>query len=249
MLHPKIHRLAKLIEDAPPGVAPDMGNLMILRRQFGAAASDLDKSTARLGSIGVDLVDDFVESGSASTSGIMKDANRLWARMRKSELIERAIAKAETAQQGFEAGLRAEFKSIYRAILDKNKKYRGFTADETKAIKAVATGNFTSNTLRRIASLSGGSGPQRAMQNLIQGGAVGGGLGFALGGPAGAAIGAGIAPVAGQVAGRMATNATKRRANLARAIAARGETPKQARKAPQDSTLAELMGGYMETSP
>ena len=114
VLHPKIARLVGLIEDAPVGVAPDMGNLMILRRQFGAAASDMDKSTSRLGAIGVDLVDDFVESGSASTSGVMRDANRLWARMRKSETIERAIAKAETAQQGLEAGLRAEFKSIYR---------------------------------------------------------------------------------------------------------------------------------------
>ena len=247
VLHPKIDRLVKLIEDAPPGITPDMGNLMILRRQFGAAASDLDKSTSRLGSIGVDLIDDFVEGGSAPTSAIMKDANRLWARMRKSETIERAIAKADTAQQGFEAGLRAEFKSIYRGIIDGNKKYRGFTPDEVKAIKAVAQGNFTANTLRRIASLSGGSGPQRAMQNLLQGGAVGGGLGFAVGGPAGAAVGAGIAPLAGHVAGRMAERGTLRRANLARAMAARGETPAQARKAPQDSTLAELMSGYMET--
>ncbi|MCY4551069.1 MAG: hypothetical protein OXC28_22180 [Defluviicoccus sp.] len=177
MLHPKIARLVGLIEDTPPGVAPDMGNLMILRRQFGAAASDMDKSTSRPGSIGVDLIDDFVESGSASASGMMKDANRLWSRMRKAETIERAIAKAETAQQGMEAGLRAEFKSIYRGIVDGNKKCRGFTADETKAIKAVAQGNLTANVLRRIASLGGGSGPQRAMQNLIQGG----GLGFALG--------------------------------------------------------------------
>ena len=81
----------------------------------------MDKSTSRLGSIGVDLVDDFVESGSASTSGVMRDANRLWSRMRKSETIERAIAKAETAQAGLEAGLRAEFKTIYRGIIDKQK--------------------------------------------------------------------------------------------------------------------------------
>ena len=249
VLHPKIARLVGLIEDAPPEIAPDMGNLMILRRQFGAAASDMDKSTARLGSIGVDLVDDFVESGSGSASGIMRDANRLWAAMRKSELLDRAILKADTAQQGFEAGLRAEFKSIYRGIVDGTRKYRGFTADETKAIKAVAEGNFTTNTLRRIASLSGGSGPQRAMQNLIQGGGVGAGIGYALAGPPGAAVGALVGPGAGQWAGRMATRGTQRRANLARAIAARGQTPRQARKAPQDSTLTELMAGFLETSP
>lgn len=142
---------------------------------------------------------------------------------------------------------RAEFKSIYRGIVDGNRKYRGFTPDEAKAIKAVAQGNFTTNMLRRIASLSGGSGPQRAMQNLLQGGAVGGGIGFALGGPAGAAIGAGVAPVAGQVAGRMATRGTQRRANLARAMAARGETPKQARRGGGDTPLADLMVDYMES--
>ena len=249
VLHPKIDRLVGMIENAPPGVAPDLGNLMILRRQFGAAASDIDKSTARLGSMGVDLIDDFVESGSASASGMMKTANRLWSAMRKTETIERAIAKAEVAQRGMEAGLRAEFKSIYRGIVNGDRKYRGFSPDETKAIKAVAQGDWTVNTLRRIASLGGGSGPQRAMQNLIQGSAVGGGLGFAVGGPAGAAVGAMAGPLIGQGAGRMATRATQRRANLARAIAARGETPKQARAAPQDSTLAELMAGYMEASP
>ena len=246
VLHPKVDRLIGLIEDAPPGVAPDLGNLMILRRQFGAAASDIDKSTARLGSKGVDLIDDFVESGSASASGIMRQANRLWARMRKAEAIERAMLKAETAQQGLEAGLRAEFKSIYRGIVDGNRKYRGFTPEETAAIKAVATGNITANVLRRLASLSGGSGPQRAMQNLIQGSAVGGGLGFALGGPPGAALGAAAGPLVGHAAGRLATRGTQRRANLARAIAARGETPKQARKAPQNKTLAEL---FEEAAP
>ena len=87
---------------------------------------------------------------------------------------------------------------------------------------------MTSNTLRRIASLSGGSGPQRAMQNMLQGGAVGGGLGFAAAGPAGAAVGAAMAPLAGQLAGRGATHMTKRRAEMARSIAARGETPEQA---------------------
>ena len=249
VLHPKIARLVGLIEDAPPGVAPDMGNLMILRRQFGAAASDMDKSTSRLGSIGVDLIDDFVESGSSSTSGVMRDANRLWSRMKKSDLIDRAIAKADTAQQGLEAGLRAEFKSIYRGIVDGNRKYRGFTPDEVKAIKAVAQGNITGNVLRRIASLGGGSGPQRAMQNLIQGGGVGAGIGYTLAGPPGAAVGALIGPGAGQLAGRMATRGTQRRANLARAMAARGQTPRQARKAPQDSTLTELMAGFLETSP
>ena len=245
VLHPKVMRLVGLIEDAPPGVAPDMGHLMVLRRQFGAAAGDIDKDTSRLGSLGIDLIDDFVESGSSATSSIAKDGRKLWVQMRQSEMIERAMEKATTAQQGVEAGLRAEFKSLYRAYVDKKKNMRGVSPELAKAIKAVAEGTATSNTLRRIASLSGGSGPQRAVQNLIQGSAVGGGLGFALGGPAGAALGAAAGPVAGHAAGRLATRAAQQRANMARAIAARGETRKQAGKRPQDMSLAEVMADVM----
>ena len=80
------------------------------------------------------------------------------------------------------------------------------------------------------------------MLNLLQGST-------ASGGPAGAVLGAAVGPVVGNVAGRMATRATRRRANLARAITARGETPKQARMRSQDATLTELMSDYMETSP
>ena len=249
VLHPKVARLVDRIASAPQGIAPSMADLMKLRRQFGAAAGDADADTRRLGSIGIDLLDEFVDKTSESAGGALREGNRLWSRMKKSERIDQAIALAETAQQGFEAGLRAEFKSIYRGIVKGDRKFRGFSPDETAAIKRVAEGDWTVNTLRRIASLGGGTGPQRAMLNLLQGSTVGGGLGFALGGPAGAAFGAAVGPVAGHVAGRMATRATQRRANLARAVAARGETPKQARKGPQDSTLAELMAGMMETAP
>ena len=246
VLHPKIERLINILESegAP---TPDLQTMEILRRQFGAAAGDVDADTRRLGMIGQELVDDFVDSASKSTGGTLKEARAAWSRMRKSETVERAIEKASTAQQGLEAGLRAEFKSLYRAYVDGRKHMRGFTKDEAAAIKAVAEGNVTNNTLRRIASLSGGSGPQRAMQNLIQGSAVGGGLGFALGGPAGAAVGAGVAPVAGQVAGRMATRGTQRRADLVRAMAARGMTPKEARQAARRGRLAEVMAGFEET--
>lgn len=150
-----------------------------------------------------------------------------------------ALARASGARGGSPAGTET---AKSRSSRENRLRHRRLP-ELAKAIKAVAEGNIASNTLRRIASLSGGSGPQRAVQDLLRGG----GLGYALGGPAGAAIGAGIALVAGQVAGRMAERAARRRANLARAMAARGETPAEARKAAKDMSLAELTGGLMET--
>ena len=227
VLYPKVARINRIMSESVDK-NPSLMDMETLRRQFGDAAKSPDPAERRLAQIGIDAVDDFVEAVDGASSGVLKEARSTYRKNRQSEMIQTAIEKATTAQQGFEAGLRAEFKSLYRAYLDKKKNMRGVSPELAKALKEVAEGNITSNTLRRIASLSGGSGPQRAMQNLLQGGAVGGGLGFAAAGPAGAAVGAAMAPLAGQLAGRGATHLTKRRADMARSIAARGETPEQA---------------------
>ena len=96
---------------------------------------------------------------------------------------------------------------------------RGFTGAELDAIKAVSEGNFGANVLRRIGSLGGGLDASRNMLNLM-GGVAGG---AAVGGPVGAAL----VPVAGHLAARASRAGTKNRAALARAITARGDTPKQ----------------------
>ena len=73
-------------------------DLDTLRRQFADAAKSPDPAERRLATICIEAVDEFVEAGDSATAGTLKDARALWSRMRKSELIERAIAKAETAQ-------------------------------------------------------------------------------------------------------------------------------------------------------
>ena len=75
-----------------------------------------------------------------SASGALKEARQTWGRMRQSEMIQTAIEKATTAQQGFEAGLRAEFKSLYRAYLDKRPKMRGVSPELAKAIEGCCRG-------------------------------------------------------------------------------------------------------------
>ena len=113
----------------------------------------------------VDLVDDFVESGAGSVGGSLTEARGLWSRLKKSELIDHAIENAQAAQAGIEAGLRNEFRGLWRAR--KSKKMRGFTDVEMAAIKAVAQGNITSNVLRRIGSLGGGLDQGRNMLNMM----------------------------------------------------------------------------------
>ena len=220
ILHPKVNRLVGILEEAEG--APDLQRMEILRRQFGDAASSTDAAERRLGQIGIELVDDFVESGSEA-SGTLRQARALWARKRKSEVIDKAIEDATLAKEGVEAGLRNQFTNLYRAR-DK-KKMRGFTKDELKAIKAVAEGNMSSNIMRRIGSLSGGTGAQRNMLNALAGMGVGAGAGAAAGGPLGGAIGGVVVPLAGHGAQRLAQKATQGKADLARAMVARGETP------------------------
>ena len=132
--------------------------------------------------------------------------------------------------------MRAEFKTLYRAR--NNRKMRGFTADELSAIKAVAMGNMTSNTMRRIGALGGGSGPSRNMLNLM----VGVGSGAAVGGPLGAAA----VPMIGYGAGRAAQAMTEGRAALARAITARGQIPGRSNLTiPPSHVLEDLAGRYL----
>ena len=216
ILTPKVARIANVLEQSK-GRAPSIQQMSILRRQFGNAAGSADRAEARLGAIAVDLLDDFVESGAGHVGGQLSEARTMWGRLKKSEIIDTAIENAQAAQAGVEAGLRNEFRGLWRAR--NSKKMRGFSAAELAAIKSVAEGNFGANVLRRIGSLGGGLDASRNMLNMM-GGVAGG---AAVGGPVGAAL----VPLAGHVAARMSKAGTQGRANLARAITARGATPGQ----------------------
>ena len=134
-------------------------------------------------------MDDFVEGGASNVGGTLTEAREIWSRLKKSEVIDHAIENASAAQAGVEAGLRNEFRSLWRAR--GSKKMRGFTDAELGAIKSVSEGNLSANVLRRIGSLGGGLDASRNMLNLM-GGVAGG---AAIGGPVGAAL----VPVAGHL--------------------------------------------------
>ena len=228
VLYPKTSRIHKIMNETI-GTNPSLQELNTLRRQYGDAAESPDPAERRLGKMGRDAVDRFVESSDSATGSVLKEARQTWAQMRKTEVIERAIAKGKKAKAGVEAGLRAEFAKLYRAHIDGNKKMRGFSDAEIKAIGAVADGNMSANVLARIGSLSGGTGSQRNMLNLMAGGGLGYGAGTMIGGPLiGGPLGAGAVAGGANLAQRLAQRGTQQRADMARAVTARGETPEQA---------------------
>ena len=219
ILHPKANRMLGIIEDMDAGIPPDFQSLDILRRQFGAAASDIDRDTARLGSIGMEVIDDFMDRADAPVGKTAKAARATWHQLRKSEMLQNAVAKADSRQSGKDTALRQEFGKIYRAAVDKKKWARGFNKDEIAAIKRVSEGDLTNNVLRRVAALGFGTDGQRSMLTAL--------AGIAAGGAVGGGFGSVVAPIVGTAAGRAARHRTSKMADFARATAASGRAPRR----------------------
>ena len=211
ILHPRISRvLAVAAKNADQPMS--LQQLQITRRQFSAAAGSLEPDERRLAQISIDALDDFVEGSAGELGSTLKQGRQLWARMRKSELIEETIERATTRAAGTEAGLRNEFSKLYR-----NKKLmRGFTAEEKAAILDVSAGTPTRNAARILGGLSLGEGQRRNVLNAL----VGGGLGMGLAGPGGGMAGMAVPAIIGGVSQKIAERGTRRAAELARALAA-----------------------------
>lgn len=125
-----------------------------------------------------------------------KEARSLVARVKKSEVIDDAVFKAEDAASGFENGLRNEM----RAILRNKKKRRGFSVEEIKAMRQISQGGALENTLKRLGKLGFGVDQQT---NVLMG-TLGIGAGGAIGGIPGAAAVGFIGNVAAQTAKKLA---------------------------------------------
>ena len=186
----------------------------ILRRQLGTAAKSDggEADERRLGQIAIDSLDDFVENSAGELGGALKEGRQLWARLRKSEIIEDAIERATSRAAGTEAGLRNEFSKLAR-----NKKImRGFSAEEQAAITAVYKGTASRNALRILGGLSLGEGQRRNVLSAL----AGGGLGVMAAGPGAGMVGMALPAAIGGVSQKLAEKATMRQAQLARAVAA-----------------------------
>ena len=243
-LTPGAAKVADRIVDAATDPSPNLSfrELDILRRKAAIPAGNLSNPTeSAIGSRFVDALDDFVDDVDPTLSSQIDKARNMWGRLRRSEMIETAIAKAKDQASGFENGLRAQF----RAILNDPKKLRGFSEPEVKAIRAVVRGTTFGNLLRKVGVMGLSAGAGGSGLGAASGAGFGATVGSVLGGPIGGAIGAVIPPVAGSLAKMAAERGTAGRANLARGLTAAGGLIAPPRLLPTAGAESALQRGLL----
>lgn len=214
-LTPNTARVTHIMDEASgrmaaePTAALPFKALDQMRRQAGAAAGNVtNKTDQQAGMTVIQGLDDFVNNlqpGDVVAGDIqalqdaLPKAREVWSKMRKSQVIDDAIAAGEDYLSGASSGIRNQFKNILR-----NKKLaQGFSDAEKAAMRKVINGTIPEQLLQ----LAGGG--------LGQLGQVATGM---LGGPVGAAIGAGSAALSRKAAEAVTT----RKAEVVRALMANG---------------------------
>lgn len=167
-------RTAALMDDmtdmaTDPASTVKFGELNDLRKMTAAARGDFtNPAEQRGGGIIADAIDNFVDSVDPALSKEIGEARNMWARLRKSELIEEAFVKAENQASGFENGLRVQI----RAILNNKKKRAGFTPAEIDAMEQIVRGTKFGNILKKVSKLGFGRGQQTNVLSGTAGTAV-----------------------------------------------------------------------------
>jgi len=218
-IHPKVSAALDEINDSTIR-SLTVSEVDILRKVTRASARSLDPDEARLGSILVEKIDDFMDNlgpndfvgeKAANVGPRFKEARQLWSRAKKSELIEDAIETAKNQASGFENGIRVQF----RSIINNKKKSRGFSSEELDAMKKVVRGGTAENMAKAIGKFGFSEGQASGM--LLSS------LGVAGGAAIGGAPGAVAVPLIGQVSKSLAQKLTRNNAAAANLIARAGK--------------------------
>lgn len=204
--------------DADEITAQEMINI---RRGIKSTLQDLQTTPEdkRLATKLLDEFDDFAMK--LPDTGKWREGRSIYAKGKKSQQIEDALVAAGDAASGLENGIRIEFRKILRS----EKKRQGFTKEEIRAMRDIASGDFTANTLKRIAGLGFGRDSQMNRLGGSVAAAMGGGAGAAAGGPVGAIVGATAPGVAGAAAGRALEKRTVNAVKALRALVAGAKIP------------------------
>jgi hypothetical protein len=150
-VYPKVDAaLARLQADRPKNVA----EVTALRKIIGNAASSADASERRMGRILLDDYDNYIlnappsaiVSGDKAALDAWKAARADYAKVKKSELLEDIVARAEVSQGGKEATIAQGLSSLAK----NEKKMRFFTKEEQEAIREAAKGGTLQGMLRTI---------------------------------------------------------------------------------------------------
>lgn len=210
-LTPKSARVADIAaETAGAGKPVPFSELDLLRRKAAAPASDVaNRLEASVGSQGISALDDFVNNlgpsqlvaGNADDlPQLIGQARDIWAKMRRSDLIDTAIERSQDYLSGGASGIRNQFANILR----NPKLSRGFSEAEKEAMRRVINGSIPERLLHLV---GGGMGQLTTL-----------GAGAGLGGLPGMAVAAGIA--AG--ARKASENVALKNAEVVRALIANG---------------------------
>ncbi|WP_417790639.1 hypothetical protein [Terasakiella pusilla] len=217
-VHPKLSAVMGALTKRI-GNEMDIQDLQNARRVAANAAASRESDERRLGKMLVGEIDDFISglgtkdliSGNmGSAADDLMQARSIWAKMKKSEMIDDVVSSAKKQASGYENGLRIGI----RKILNNPNSRRAFSAEEIKAMEKVVEGTATANVLKKIGKLGFGAGQQ---SNFL-GGSIGIGAGGMLAGP----VGSMAAPLVGYGAQKGAEAATSRSLQLARALVAQG---------------------------
>lgn len=218
-MHPKVSAAIDEIGSQTQS-ALSVSEIDTLRKVAKSAASSIDPSEARLGSIMIGKIDDFLDNvpdgaiqakEGANVGSLLKEARGYWGKARRAELIDDAIEKARNQASGFENGMRVQF----RQILNNKKKMRGFSPDERKAIQTIVRGGKAENIARALGKFGFTEGQASSM--LLSS------LGVAGGAAVGGAPGAVAIPVIGQSMRKMAQTLTRKNVKLAREVVTAGK--------------------------
>ena len=154
-VNPKVAGAFKeLLSDAPKDVA----EITALRKIIGGAAGSADKSERMAAMKLLDEFDTYVLnappsaiiSGDAKAMEAWKAARADYSKVKKSELIEDIVARAEVSQGGKEPSIAQGLS----ALAKNDKKMRFFTAEEQDAIREAAKGGNLQSMLRTIGKFS-----------------------------------------------------------------------------------------------
>jgi len=154
-VNPKVAGAFKeILSDMPKDVA----EITALRKIIGSAAGSADKSERMAAMKLLDEFDDYVLNakpnaiiaGDSKAMQAWKDARADYAKVKKSELIEDIVARAEVSQSGKEPTIAQGLS----ALAKNNRKMRFFTAEEQQAIRDAAKGGTLQSMLRTISKFS-----------------------------------------------------------------------------------------------
>jgi hypothetical protein len=168
------------------------------------------------------IVDSFLDNASPQqmTGGpqgveMLKEARRLWAQSKKTEVIENILdqagvdASGKYTQSGFANAVRREMNALYKQI--KKGKAQGWTKEEVELIRQMASGGSQSRLVNLFAKFA-----PRGVVSIGAGQVVGSML------PGAGNI---MMPIAGHVAGEAADRGAMQAAQALRTGAATGQIP------------------------